>query len=94
MAPVNEAISVLTQHNDNNRTGAQLQETLLNTSNVKPGQFGRLFKLPVDGSVYAQPLYVNGLAIPNQGTRNVLYVATMHNTVYAFDADDPSIRPY
>ncbi len=94
MAPVNETISVLTQHNDNNRTGAQLQETLLNTSNVKPGQFGRLFKLPVDGSVYAQPLYVNALAIPNQGTRNVLYVATMHNTVYAFDGDDPSIRPY
>jgi len=83
-------LCVLTQHNDNGRTGAYLQETQLNTSNVNQNQFGQLFTYQVQGHVYAQPLYVNGLDIPGQGTHNVVYIATMHNTVYAFDADDPN----
>ncbi len=83
-------ICVLTQHNDNSRTGAYLQETQLNTSNVNQNQFGKLFSYQVDGHVYAQPLYVNSIDIPGQGTHNVVYIATMHNTVYAFDADDPN----
>jgi hypothetical protein len=83
-------VSVLTQHNDVSRTGANLKETSLNTFNVKVNQFGKLFERLVDGQIYAQPLYVSNLSIPNQGSHNVVYVATMHNSVYAFDADNPN----
>ena len=83
------ANSVLTQHNDNSRTGAYLQETLLTTSNVNSNQFGKLFEYHADGHVYAQPLYVSNINMPDGNTHNVVYVATMHNTVYAFDADNP-----
>ncbi|MGB8328233.1 MAG: IPT/TIG domain-containing protein [Steroidobacteraceae bacterium] len=66
-----------------------LNETALNVSNVRPAQFGKLFTRTVDGQIYAQPLYVAGL---NLGTtvRNVVYIATEKNNVYAFDADDPN----
>ncbi len=79
---------VLTVNYDNNRTSANLNETTLTAGNVSPSQFGKLFALVVDGQVYAQPLYVHGLAFPNKGVRNALFVATMHNSVYAFDADN------
>ncbi|MCZ7358131.1 MAG: hypothetical protein O8C66_09445 [Candidatus Methanoperedens sp.] len=81
---------LVTQHNDNNRSGANLNEVILNTSNVNPAQFGKLYTLQVDGQIYAQPLYLCNVNIPNQGIHNVIYIATMHNTVYAFDADDPN----
>src|SRR6266700_3615259 len=81
-------IDVVTQHNDNGRTGANLHETVLNTNNVNPQHFGKLFSYPVQGHVYAQPLYASNVTIPNKGIRNVVYIATMHNTVYAFDAED------
>src|SRR5262249_39421891 len=88
-------VNVLTHHNDNNRTGANLSETVLNTSNVNRTQFGKLFSRAVDGQIYAQPLYVFNVDIPKVGRRNVVYVATEHNTVYAFDADDPlASEPY
>jgi len=83
-------IDVLTANYDNNRTSANLNEWLLNTSNVNPTQFGKLYAFPVDGQIYAQPLYVHAFNIPGKGTLNVLYVATMHNSVYAFDADAAS----
>lgn len=79
-------VNVLTQHNDNGRTGANLNETTLNTSNINVNQFGLLFKLAVDDQVYASPLYVANLNIGG-GTHNVVYVATVNNTVFAFDAD-------
>jgi uncharacterized protein (TIGR03437 family) len=80
-------VDVLTANYDNNRTNANLNEGILNTNNVNPTQFGRLYNYPVDGQVYAQPLYIHALSMPGKGTLNVLYVATMHNSVYAFDAD-------
>ena len=77
---------VLTEHDDNGRTGAYLSETLLNTANVNVAQFGKLFTRPMDGQIYAQPLYVPGLAAVG-GIHNWVFVATMHNSVYAVDAD-------
>src|SRR5215470_16325234 len=68
-------VSVLTNHNDNARTGANLNETILNVSNVTEEQFGKLFSRAVDGQIYAQPLYVSNVSIPNQGIHNIVYVA-------------------
>jgi len=82
-------VSVLTQHYDNARTGGNLKETVLNPTNVRAGSFGKLFSRKVDGQVYAQPLYVANLNIGGK-VRNVLFIATMHDSVYAFDADDPT----
>jgi len=80
-------VSVLTWHNDNARTGQNLQETSLTAANVNVSSFGKLFGISVDGKVDAQPLYVPLVVIPGKGTHNVLYVATEHDTVFAFDAD-------
>ena len=79
-------VSVLTQHNDNSRTGQNLQETQLNTSTVNVTNFGKLFSIPVTGNIFAQPLYVPSLTIGG-ATHNVVYVVTAENNVYAFDAD-------
>src|SRR5690349_4448218 len=83
------AVQVLTQHNDNSRTGANLQEVLLAPANVNSSRFGKIFTRTVDGSIYAQPLYVPQVTISGT-TQNVVIVATEHNTVYAFDADNPA----
>ena len=80
------AADVLTQHNDQWRTGSNTAETVLTPANVNSTQFGKLFSYAVDGYVYAQPLYVSALNIGG-GQHNVLYVATMEDSVYAFDAD-------
>ncbi|HLK33772.1 MAG TPA: hypothetical protein VKT29_11820, partial [Terriglobales bacterium] len=84
--PAGAQVSVTTQQNDNARTGQNLQETILNTSNVNVSNFGKLFTLGVDGYVYAQPLYLSNVNINGQ-SHNVLFVTTQHNSVYAFDAD-------
>src|SRR5579872_848269 len=81
-------VNVTTHHSDNSRSGANLLETLLTPANVNAGQFGKLYNVPLDGQVYAQPLYVSNLAIPGLGSRNVVFVATMNNSVYALDADN------
>src|SRR2546422_4679355 len=81
-----QSVSVLTQHNDNTRAGWNDHETALTTSNVNVQQFGNVFTLTVDGEVYAQPLVVGRVAIG--GGHNVVYVATVNNTVYAFDGDN------
>src|SRR5262245_39684227 len=82
--------NVTTQHNDAARTGANTSETLLTTTNVNVSQFGKLFERAVDDEIYAQPLYVEGVSVPGVGLRNVVYVATNNDSVYAFDADDPA----
>jgi hypothetical protein len=78
---------VLQRGYDPGVSGANLAETTLNTANVASDPFGLVFRLPVDDAIFAQPLYVPNMAIPGQGTGNVLYVATMSDTLYAFDAD-------
>jgi hypothetical protein len=82
------ALDVTTYHNDQARTSQNLNEGTLTPSNVNATSFGKMGFLPVDGKVDAQPLYLSKLNIPGKGTHNVLYVATEHDSVYAFDADN------
>jgi len=81
--------NVLTQRGDVKRDGQFSDELYLTPSNVNPNQFGSLFSYSVDGYVVAQPLYVSGVNIPNVGVVNVVYVATTHDSVFAFNADSP-----
>ncbi len=86
--------SVVTQHNDLKRTGWDSTETQLTQSYVSSGRFGELFTRQVDDQIYAQPLVVSNLFIGG-GTHNVVFVATVNNSVYAFDADDSATNtPY
>src|ERR1700734_1613292 len=77
---------VVTSQYDNARTGANLSETTLTTRNVNVQHLGKLFTLHVDGDIYAQPLFLGGVEIPGKGRHDVLFIATEHDTVYAFDA--------
>lgn len=86
--PAPAQVNVLTQHNDNTRSGLNANETFLTPTNVNPAKFGTLFTQPVDGLVAAQPLYVANVNIPEKGVHNVVYVVTLHDSVYAFDADN------
>src|SRR6185436_16933549 len=94
LAQLGAQVTVEMSQYDYERTGANLQEWMLQPSTVNSAGFGKLFSRSVDASVYALPLIVPNLNIAGE-RRNVLFVATMGNTVYAFDADDPArAEPY
>src|SRR5579884_894691 len=80
--------AVLTYQYDNTRAGANTREAVLTPANVNPASFGKLFAHVVDGEVYAQPLYLPNVTVPGRGAHNVVYIATEHDSVYAFDADN------
>src|ERR1700686_2397842 len=88
--PTPQSVSVLTQHNDNSRSGLNDNETALTTTNVNVQQFGEVFTLAVDDQVYAQPLVVGHLYIGGS-YHNVVLVATVNNTVYAYDGDNGTL---
>jgi len=83
-------VNVLTANYDNSRTNSNLNETVLNPSSVTAATFGKIGSFPVDGQIYAQPLYVTGIQVPGVGARDVVYTVTMHNSVYAIDANAPA----
>ena len=86
-------VDVLTQHNDDMRTGANLKETILKPANVNEKHFGMLFKHVVDDQFYTQPLIATGIKIGG-GWHDVVYVTTVNNSVYAFDANDATESPF
>jgi hypothetical protein len=83
---VTDLLAVLTYHNDRQRDGTNPREYALAPSTVTTATFGKLFSCTVDGAVYAQPLWIRGLSIAG-GIHNVIFVATQHDSAYAFDAD-------
>jgi hypothetical protein len=87
------ASAVTTERYDSGRTGRNVAETILTPANVNSATFGKITSFPLDGITYTQPLYVPNLSIPGQGTFNVVFVATEHDSVYAFDADAMQSSP-
>ena len=85
--------AVVTNRNNNGRTGATLGERALTVASVSSGQFQKIGTFPVQGQVYAQPLYVPHVPQPDGTVRNLLVVATMHDMLYVFDADAPLKDP-
>ncbi|MDQ6652527.1 MAG: RICIN domain-containing protein, partial [Acidobacteriota bacterium] len=84
-------VNVLTYHNDNPRSGQNIAETILSPGRVTASRFGKLLTVAMDGKVDAQSLFVSGLSMPGRGTHNVVFAASEHDSVYAFDANSGSI---
>jgi hypothetical protein len=87
VTPPPTSVDVVTYHYDNLRTGQNVNETTLTHANVNSSKFGKLGSFSVDGKVDGQPLYLSNVSIPGKGNKNVLYVVTEHDSIYAFDAD-------
>src|ERR1700693_5704903 len=90
--PTRAQVSVTSERYDTSRTGANLNETVLTTSNVNVNQFGKLYSYTIDGSIFAQQLYVLNVVITGQGTHNVVYVVVMNDEIYALDANSNTIN--
>jgi hypothetical protein len=90
---ITDLAGITTWHNDNARTGQNLHEYALTPTTVASGFFGKRWSCTLDGTVYAQPLYLANVSI-GSGTHNVLLVETMHDTIYAFNADDPGCSTF
>jgi hypothetical protein len=90
---INPYPGTVTYKYDNGRTGQNTSELLLNSSTVNPASFGKVLTYSLDGFSWAQPLYMPNVSVPNIGYRNLVYVVTMHDSVYAFDADGKSASP-
>src|SRR5208283_1677524 len=84
-------IDVLTYHYDNLRDGVDSDESILTPQNVNSTTFGKLFSVPVDGDVYAQPLYKSDLLMPDGTIHDVMFVATAHDSLYAIDANSGAV---
>ncbi len=87
IVPVAAQVNVLTYQYDGTRAGVNASEAVLTPANVNQSQFGKLFSYAVDGYIYGQPLYLANVNIPGAGVHNLVFVATEHDSVYAFDAD-------
>jgi hypothetical protein len=93
--PPASRVDVLTNRYDVGRTGVNLRETLLNAKNISPAQFGKIFEREVDGDIFAQPLIKTNVNVPGVGARDLVFVATMNNSLYAFDAESTTqSQPY
>jgi hypothetical protein len=91
----NGQVDYLTAQYGMSRTSSNMQETILTAANVNSSSFGKLFTVPVDAAVYALPLLVTQFSVPGVGLRDLVIVATLGNTVYAYDADNPAqTAPY
>jgi len=91
--PVGRAqLNILTANGNNDRTNANLQESQLSPATVTRDSFGKIGTFAVDGQVYAQALYASGISIPGKGAQNLVFVSTMHNSVYAFNAGAPPAK--
>lgn len=83
-----DAVTITTAHFDNSRNGGNTTETIITPAILASGRFKKLGSYSIDGDLYAQPLYIPSITVSG-ASHNLVLIATLHNKVYAFDADNP-----